>query len=107
VFILTTPNVFYFKQALFLMVRGYPAVNAEHTCWFDEVTLRQLIERFGFFVDKVIYLDEYYPYITGNKKIKIILRLKALPFRIIRNLVQSEKLKSDTIMIFARLQPEK
>lgn len=53
--ILTTPNPWAFhrfKQALF----GDVNANDEHTCWFDETTLRQVLERHGFHVRRVKYV---------------------------------------------------
>ena len=75
--ILTTPNMFYFKEALFLILRGFPPVNPEHTCYFDEVTLRQLLNRFGFSVEKVMY--------TTSEKLKEI-KLKNIFLCIIEKL---------------------
>lgn len=54
-FILTTPNPWAFhrfKQALF----GDVNANEEHTCWLDETTLEQILNRHGFEVTRVEYI---------------------------------------------------
>jgi len=91
--ILTTPNMFYFKEALFLVLRGYPPVNPEHTCYFDEVTLRQLLNRFGFSIKKIMYTTE----IKYNK-----LKLKDVILYLIEKLILYKKLKYGTIIVIAK-----
>ena len=91
--ILTTPNMFYFKEALFLILRGFPPVNPEHTCYFDEVTLRQLLNRFGFSVEKVMY--------TTSEKLKEI-KLKDIFLCMIEKMIPFKKIRNDTIIIIAR-----
>lgn len=93
--ILTTPNVFYFKEALFLVLRGYPIVNPDHTCWFDEITLRQLLNRFGFSVVKLLYTTEGCMCNTAYEK------LKEIPFRLFKKLIPFKKIKHGTIIVIA------
>jgi len=45
--IITTPNTFNILRFLFYAKNGYVPSNDEHTCWYDEVTLGQLAERYG------------------------------------------------------------
>jgi len=45
--VLTTPNVWCFAYAKEL-ASGAVSPNEEHTCWYDEATLTQLLERFGY-----------------------------------------------------------
>lgn len=93
--ILTTPNVFYFRQMLFLMLRGRPAVNLEHVCWFDEITLQQILARFDFSIVKISYMTEKYVCVTMYEKVKqtfFILFEKLIPFR---------KVKYGTMIIIA------
>lgn len=55
-FILSTPNPWAFhrfRQALF---NGGVRCNPEHTAWFDERTLRQVLKRHGFAVKSVDYV---------------------------------------------------
>lgn len=54
-FILSTPNVFFFERFWSLFWNGDITVNSEHTCWFDEHTLTQLLDRYGFRVDEIHY----------------------------------------------------
>lgn len=63
-FILTTPNPWAFhrfKQAGF----GEIFANEEHTCWFDERTLRQVLTRHQFDVDSIEYIKASTPGITS------------------------------------------
>lgn len=46
--IVTTPNPFYAKQSYKIWRKGRPQVHTEHTCWFDPITLGQLMEMTGF-----------------------------------------------------------
>jgi len=94
--ILTTPNVFYFKEALFLILRGYPSVNPDHTCWFDEITLRQLLDRFGFSVVKLLYITEKRT--TGYEKLKE----SPFTFRLFEKLIPFKKIKYGTIIVVAK-----
>lgn len=58
--VLTTPNVFGVSNFVYRLW-GTARVNAEHTCWFCEVTLRQLLERHGFEVEEISYLAHRTP----------------------------------------------
>lgn len=63
VFVLTTPNPWAFhrfKQALF----GDVTCNDEHTCWFDERTIRGVLSRHGFAVERVEYIPPAEPGVT-------------------------------------------
>jgi len=97
--ILSTPNMFYFQNTLFLILRGYPAVHKEHTCWFDEITLRQLLGRFGFSVEKIMYTTERY---TREK-----FEFKNIILRIIEKLIPYKKLRYGNIIIVAKTQAER
>lgn len=64
VLVLTTPNPWAFHrfaQALF----GDVSCNEEHTCWFDERTLRQVLARHGFAIERIEYVP---PAETGVTK---------------------------------------
>jgi len=92
--ILTTPNVFYFKEILFLVLRGYPPVNPEHTCYFDEVTLRQLLGRFDFSVEKVMYTMHWLAPKKSSLKGKIL--------KLIEKMIPFNKVRNETIVMVAR-----
>lgn len=67
--IITTVNCF---SILFFVqyVLNKLQVNNEHTCWYDEVTLKQLLERYGF---KVIQVHYFHRYETSDNPLKLIL----------------------------------
>lgn len=46
--VLTTPNPFYPKRLLEVLASGRTDINTEHTCWYCDVTLTQLLQRVGF-----------------------------------------------------------
>lgn len=49
--ILTTPNAFAVSNFVYRVLPGPVRMNLDHTCWFCEDTLRQLLGRFGFDAD--------------------------------------------------------
>jgi 2-polyprenyl-3-methyl-5-hydroxy-6-metoxy-1,4-benzoquinol methylase len=53
--VLTTPNAL---SAYWLLFRSLNRefVNPEHTCWFDETTLTQLLSRCNFDVERIDYV---------------------------------------------------
>jgi len=59
VLLISTPNPWYWryivKAALFSKVSN----NSEHTCWLDPVTLSQLAERYGFFIEEIRFGSRY------------------------------------------------
>lgn len=64
-FVLTTPNPWAFhrfKQAGF----GEVFANEEHTCWFDERTIRQILNRHQFEITTVKYIKASTPGITSS-----------------------------------------
>lgn len=52
--IITTPNALSVYWSLLRTFRG-PSINPEHTCWFDDQTLSQLLDRYEFEVTAVDY----------------------------------------------------
>jgi len=80
--ILTTPNAFAFSNFVY-RVGGKALVHTEHTCWFCEDTLRQLLERSGFRVVDVGYLKHTTP---GRVRRVLASTVRAmLPDRLARN----------------------
>jgi SAM-dependent methyltransferase len=62
--IITTPNPWAFhrfKQAVFGEVNS----NQEHTCWFDERTIRQLLDRHSFYTKEINHIKASDPGITS------------------------------------------
>ena len=60
VFVLTTPNAFCFTNFLYRF-GGTPRVNKDHTCWFCEDTIQQLLQRHGFVVTNIQYISHQTP----------------------------------------------
>jgi 2-polyprenyl-3-methyl-5-hydroxy-6-metoxy-1,4-benzoquinol methylase len=58
--ILTTPNAFAVSNFVYRF-GGRARVHAEHTCWFCEDTLKQLLERHGFKVTTMRFLGHSTP----------------------------------------------
>ena len=57
---ITTPNAFAVANFVY-RIGGRPRVNKGHTCWYDEVTLSQLLHRHGYQVEEVSYLAHRTP----------------------------------------------
>ncbi len=58
--VITTPNAFAVSNFVY-RIGGRPRVNKGHTCWYDEVTLSQLLHRHGYQVEEVSYLAHRTP----------------------------------------------
>ncbi len=54
-FILTTPNAFFIYHS-FSAFFGNVKCNIEHTCFFDKRTIGQLLNRYGFKIQKFMYI---------------------------------------------------
>ena len=73
VLILTTPSSFNLQENIknVLFMKTDPAVNNQHTCYYTPTTIKQLIERHGFIVDKIDFFD-FYGSFFGKIKFKIL-----------------------------------
>jgi 2-polyprenyl-3-methyl-5-hydroxy-6-metoxy-1,4-benzoquinol methylase len=58
--VLTTPNAFAVSNFVY-RIGGRPRVNRGHTCWYDETTLSQLLDRHGYDVAEISYLPHKTP----------------------------------------------
>jgi SAM-dependent methyltransferase len=58
--VLTTPNVFALSNFVYRL-GGRARVNAEHTCWYDETTISQLLCRHGYNNIKISYVGHRTP----------------------------------------------
>jgi 2-polyprenyl-3-methyl-5-hydroxy-6-metoxy-1,4-benzoquinol methylase len=65
--LLTTPNPVNPLRFVSVLLRGEAGANAEHTCWFTEQVLRQLVARHGMVVGEVAYVDDSAQYYGGWK----------------------------------------
>jgi 2-polyprenyl-3-methyl-5-hydroxy-6-metoxy-1,4-benzoquinol methylase len=90
--VLTTPNVFAVSNFVYRL-GGRPRVNKGHTCWFDEVTLSQLLRRHGYEIVEVAYV----PHRTPG-------RLRALLASVVR-LSLPRHLAENTLLVVARPAP--
>ncbi len=60
VLVISTPNPWYWRYIVKSALRGgIVANNPEHTCWFDPVTLQQLVERHDMRVSDVRFGSRY------------------------------------------------
>jgi len=69
VLLLSTPNPFWWRWVVKILKTGSAKPHIQHTCWFCEDTMRQLMERHGFYIDKVDYctiyvLSTFWQYLT-------------------------------------------
>lgn len=80
--LLTTPNPFAVSNFVYRL-GGTPRVNGDHTCWYCEDTLRQMLERNGFVVEESTYLTHDTPG-RFRKLVSALLR-RALPDRLAWN----------------------
>lgn len=57
VLILTTPNPFSARRTWKIWRYGSPIVHEDHTCWFDPITLTELLHRTGFEVSEGYWIQ--------------------------------------------------
>lgn len=57
VLIVSTPNPFYCKQSWKIWRNNRPQVHEEHTCWFDPITLTELMRRQGLIVVEAYWIQ--------------------------------------------------
>lgn len=88
--VITTPNAFAVSNFVY-RVGGRPRINKGHTCWYDEVTLSQLLRRHGYEVVEVSYL----PHRTPG-------RGRALLAGVVRSLLPGH-LAENTLLVVATL----
>lgn len=92
VFALSTPNPFWWRTWIMVLVKGGAHPHPEHTCWFCESTLQQLLVRKGFEITRVDYGTVYDSSRFTQRITKWINYLIPLPARFRHN----------TLMIVAR-----
>jgi 2-polyprenyl-3-methyl-5-hydroxy-6-metoxy-1,4-benzoquinol methylase len=90
--VLTTPNAFAVSNFVY-RIGGRPRVNKGHTCWFDEVTLSQLLRRHGYDIVEVAYV----PHRTPG-------RLRASLAFVVRSLLPRH-LAENTLLVVAKPAP--
>jgi 2-polyprenyl-3-methyl-5-hydroxy-6-metoxy-1,4-benzoquinol methylase len=55
--VLTTPNPFSFAQMMQVLLRGRAVVNAQHTVWLDPAVLYALLDREGYEIADLQWID--------------------------------------------------
>lgn len=88
--LITTPNALRISNFLYAATGGL-RVNAEHTCWFCEYTIKTLLERKGFEVVEYGYLR--HETFNAFRRVMLWIRSYALPERVAFN----------TLYVLARL----
>jgi 2-polyprenyl-3-methyl-5-hydroxy-6-metoxy-1,4-benzoquinol methylase len=85
VLILSTPNPFWWKMGVLVAIKKHAPVHTQHTCWFCEQTLRQVLHRHGFRLTEVEYGSVYNINSTYHKITKYINKFLPLPSRFLHN----------------------
>ena len=80
--VLTTPNAFAVSNFVYRL-GGKPRVNGDHTCWYCEDTLRQLLERNDYEIVTMTYMRHRAPGVLRTRVASAIRRL--LPQRLAWN----------------------
>ena len=90
---ISTPNPFWWKTYLHVLIKGSSCVHPEHTCWYCERTLIQLLQRHNFRIERLEYGTVYILSTFFQKMTKLINTIIPLPARF----------KHNTIMLVAKL----
>ncbi len=93
---ISTPNPFWWKTYLHVLVRGDSCPHPEHTCWYCEKTLVQLLNRHGFEVDTLKYGTVYILSTLYQRITKILNFILPLP----------DRFRHNTIMLVAKVRRE-
>jgi len=60
IMLVSTPNPFYFKQFLNILLHNRVSVNFEHTMWIDPITFSEISRRAGLKISAFYWCYEYY-----------------------------------------------
>lgn len=94
IFAVSTPNPFWWKTYLHVLIKGNSCPHPEHTCWYCEQTLIQLLERHGLHVERLEYGTVYILSTFYQKLTMYINRIFPLP----------DRFRHNTIMLVAKLK---
>lgn len=94
VLLLSTPNPFWWRTSLTVLLSKNARPHKQHTCWFCEATLKQVLERFNMEIIETSYGTVYDLSRVKQRMTKYINMFLPLPNRI----------KHNTIMISARVK---
>ncbi len=92
--VISTPNPFWWKTYLHVLIKGGACPHPEHTCWYCEQTLSQLLERHGFEVETIEYGTVYLLTTFYQKMTKLMVMLLPLP----------DRFRHNTFMLVAKMK---
>jgi 2-polyprenyl-3-methyl-5-hydroxy-6-metoxy-1,4-benzoquinol methylase len=55
--ILTTPSPWFIKTLINVVLKNKVIINSTHTCYFDPTTLSYLLERNGYIIEKIFWIN--------------------------------------------------
>jgi SAM-dependent methyltransferase len=64
--IITTPNAFSIVSFWRILRKNKIKVHAEHTCWYDPVTIEQLLRRYAFEIEEIFFANKSKWYLKKN-----------------------------------------
>lgn len=92
VFSISTPNPFWWRHAVKVFLYGGADPHPQHTCWFCDRTLEQLLNRHGFEIEEIRYNSIYDLSTLPQRITRLATRFLWLP----------DVLKHNTIMLVAK-----
>lgn len=66
VLIITTPNAFSILSFWRILRKNKIKVHAEHTCWYDPITIEQLLRRYSFEIEEIFFANKSKWYLKKN-----------------------------------------
>lgn len=66
VLIITTPNAFSILSFWRILRKNKIKVHAEHTCWYDPITIEQLLGRYSFEIEQIFFANKSKWYLKKN-----------------------------------------
>ncbi len=66
VLIITTPNAFSIISFWRILRKNKIKVHAEHTCWYDPITIEQLLRRYSFEIEEIFFANKSKWYLKKN-----------------------------------------
>ena len=64
--IITAPNAFGILNFWRILRKNKIKVHAEHTCWYDPITIEQLLRRYSFEIEQIFFTNKSKWYLTKN-----------------------------------------
>jgi SAM-dependent methyltransferase len=64
--IITTPNAFSIVSFWRILRKNKIKVHAEHTCWYDPITIEQLLRRYSFEIEEIFFANKSKWYLKKN-----------------------------------------